>query len=54
MDTDGKIKARLLQPNDRTERQPTRRGDARDARPPERVAEARDSRTAKPGGCSLQ
>ncbi len=41
-------------PNDRTERQPPRRGDARDFRPPERAAEARDSRTAKRGGCSLQ
>jgi hypothetical protein len=40
--------------NDRTERQPPRRDNARDARPPERAAEARDARTAKRGGCSLQ
>jgi hypothetical protein len=40
--------------NDRTERQPPRRDNARNARPPERVAEARDPRTAKRGGCSLQ
>jgi hypothetical protein len=40
--------------NDRTERQPPRRDNARDSRQPGRVAEARDFRTAKRGGCSLQ
>jgi len=49
-----KVKDILTAPNDRTERQPPRRDNARDARPPERVAEAHDSRTAKRGGCSLQ
>jgi hypothetical protein len=41
-------------PNDRTERQPPRRHNARDCRLPDRTTEVRDSRTAKRGGCSLQ